>query len=108
MEADTWAVIIDSRRGTRRLDSAQSSPSSLETVEASRTVLDWSLYALSSCGATHVTYVGGYHIQKVIETTKSPMGDQVQLERIEIYPPPLPHNSLISPDSITAIHLLAS
>jgi hypothetical protein len=66
-ESRVWAIIIDSARGTRRLDNAQSSPSSLKTVESSRTVLDWIIHALACCGSDKVTYVGGYHIQKVIE-----------------------------------------
>ena len=66
-ENGTRAVIIDSMRGTRHLDNTRSAPSSLKAVESSRTVLDWVLHALSSCGVNHVTYVGGYHIQKVIQ-----------------------------------------
>ncbi|MCZ6788575.1 MAG: hypothetical protein O7D33_01300, partial [Chloroflexi bacterium] len=61
------AVIIDSTRGIRRLDNARSAPASLKAVESSRTVLDWVLHSLSSCGVNHITYVGGYHIQKVIQ-----------------------------------------
>ena len=66
-DARAFAVILDSTRGTRHLDSTRSSPASLETLESQRTVLDWTLSALSSCGIEDVTYVGGYHIQKVIE-----------------------------------------
>ena len=62
-----FAIILDSTRGTRHLDSTRSSPASLETLESQRTVLDWTLSALSSCGIEEITYVGGYHIQKVIE-----------------------------------------
>lgn len=50
----------------RHLDNAQSVPSSLEVIESSRTVLDWTLHALSSRGVSSITYVGGYHIQKVM------------------------------------------
>ena len=61
------AVIIDSQRGTRRLDNTRSFPTSLRSVESSRTVLDWVLHALSSWSIEDITYIGGYHIQKVIE-----------------------------------------
>lgn len=65
--ANLSVVILDSTRGTRHLDNTLSSPSSLKPVESSRTVLDWILHALSSYGVGHVTYVGSYQIQKVIE-----------------------------------------
>ena len=60
-------VILDSTKGIRRLDNALSSPASLEQVQSNHTVLDWILYALSSSEVDQVTYVGSYHIQKVIE-----------------------------------------
>ena len=67
MQADTNAIILGSNRGTRHLDNTRSSPLSLEVVDSNRTVLDWILHSLSVCGIEKVTYVGGYHIQKVID-----------------------------------------
>ena len=64
---ETLAVIIDAAHGARHLDNTRSSPTSLKTVESKRTVLDWVLHALVTCGIEEVTYVGGYHIQKVIQ-----------------------------------------
>lgn len=60
-------VIIGSARGTRRLDNTQSAPSALHSMEDNTTVLDWVLHALERCGVDPVVYVGGYHIEKVIE-----------------------------------------
>ena len=62
------AIVVDSFRGIRHLDTRRSVPSSLTPLRPDRTVLDWILHALSSCGLDHVTYVGGYHIEKVIQT----------------------------------------
>jgi hypothetical protein len=61
------AVIIDAARGTRHLDNSRSVPSSLEAVEPSRTVLDWALHAVSGRLTRPILYVGGYHIQKVMQ-----------------------------------------
>lgn len=61
------AIIVDSRPGERHLDTTESSPTSLASVKEGTTVLDWSLHALREVGITNVTYVGGYHIQKVME-----------------------------------------
>ena len=60
-------MILGSSRGIRRLDATRSMPTSLQAVESSGTVLDWTLHALSEQGITVVTYIGGYQIQKVIE-----------------------------------------
>ena len=60
-------MILGSSRGIRRLDASRSMPTSLQTVDPSGTVLDWTLHALSRHGITATTYVGGYQIQKVIE-----------------------------------------
>ena len=65
--ASTQAVILGSGRGIRRLDASRSAPSSLQMVQRGGTVLDWTLHALWSHGVGHITYVGGYQIQKVIE-----------------------------------------
>ena len=60
------AFILGSKRGRRRLDIAQSSPPSLDYVSGGETALDWLLHALNSNGVRDVTFVGGYHIEKVI------------------------------------------
>lgn len=61
------AIVLGAGRGTRRLDERSGQPIALREVEPSRTALDWILHALRESGVTDVTYVGGYHIQKVIE-----------------------------------------
>jgi glutamine kinase len=60
------AFILGSKRGRRRLDIAQSSPPSLDYVSGGETALDWLLHALNSNSVRDVTFVGGYHIEKVI------------------------------------------
>lgn len=67
MSAEPQAVILGSMRGNRHLDASRSTPFSLETLETGETVLDWALHALACVGVSHITYVGGYQIQKVIE-----------------------------------------
>lgn len=63
----THVIIIEVGSGSRRLDARQSQPKSLDTVNAgNRPVLDWILHALRDHGAIQPTYVGGYHIEKVI------------------------------------------
>jgi glutamine kinase len=60
------AFILGSKRGRRRLDIARSSPPSLDNVSGGETALDWLLHALNSSSVRDVTFVGGYHIEKVI------------------------------------------
>ena len=64
---DVLAVIIDSAYGTRHLDNTLSYPTALKSLDSAKTLLDWVLHALDRCGINRVIYVGGYHIQKVIE-----------------------------------------
>lgn len=61
------AVIIDATRGERRLDSRRSEPASFTRIDGQGRVLDWILHALRANDARQITFVGGYHIQKVIE-----------------------------------------
>lgn len=61
------ALVVGAGRGTRRLDNTRGAPPALQALPSGRTVLDWVLQALSSRGISRVTYVGGYHIEKVIE-----------------------------------------
>lgn len=67
MSESRRAIILDSLRGTRHLDNTRSEPVSLQIVEARRTVLDWILHGLAAQQADGVTFVGGYHIEKVIQ-----------------------------------------
>lgn len=61
------AIIIDAARGERRLDSRQSEPASFARIDGQGRVLDWLLHALRASDARQITFVGGYHIQKVIQ-----------------------------------------
>lgn len=61
------AVILGSGRGVRRLDPGKSSPGALQQAGLGRTVLDWALHAFVARNIHPVVYVGGYHIEKVIE-----------------------------------------
>lgn len=60
-------IILDVGRGRRRLDGDQSVPRALETVEASQTNLHWLLNALPASRSTEAVYIGGYHLEKVVE-----------------------------------------
>lgn len=63
------AFILESPQRVRRLDSTQSRPRSLDMVgDGNRPVLEWTLNALRQIGAATPVYVGGYHIEKVIES----------------------------------------
>lgn len=66
-QGEPFVVVIDTTRGTRHLDTRRSSPTSLGPAGPNRTSLDWVLHALASKGFNHLVYVGGYHIEKVIE-----------------------------------------
>jgi phosphohistidine swiveling domain-containing protein len=61
------AVMIDAFRGERRLDSRRSEPASFTRIDGQGRVLDWLLHALRASDVHRITFVGGYHIQKVIE-----------------------------------------
>lgn len=62
------AIILGSRERVRRLSARQSYPASLEQLHSGGgTVLDWNMHALSGAGVGEVVYVGGYHIEKVVQ-----------------------------------------
>ncbi|MGE4529544.1 MAG: hypothetical protein AB7D00_14365, partial [Rhodospirillaceae bacterium] len=64
----TRAIIIESSPGVRRLDPLSSRPRSLLPVGGGDvSPLAWTLRALGEHGISDVTYIGGYHIEKVIE-----------------------------------------
>lgn len=60
------AVILGTSRGQRRLDTRDSVPSVLLRVGDDRTVLDWCLHGLRHHGVENITYIGGYHLEKVV------------------------------------------
>jgi glutamine kinase len=62
------AIILDVGRGHRRLDGAKSVPKGLEPVKNSQTNLHWLLNALSASAVKTSVYIGGYHLEKVVET----------------------------------------
>lgn len=65
----TSAIIIESAPAKRRLDPRQSAPRSLIPVEAGQpSALQWIISALQAKGISDITYVGGYHIEKVIQS----------------------------------------
>jgi hypothetical protein len=61
------AIVLDMGRGHRRLDGEKSVPKGLEPVTKSQTNLHWLLNALSAY-AVEAVYIGGYHLEKVVET----------------------------------------
>ena len=60
-------VILGSGRGVRRLDFTKSYPTALESVGADADVVDWILASLGGRAVGDVCFVGGYHIQKIIQ-----------------------------------------
>jgi hypothetical protein len=62
------AVLVEPPSGVRRLDPRESRPYSLAPVgDSQEPVLDWVINSLARTEARRVTYVGGYHIEKVID-----------------------------------------
>ena len=60
------AIILGSSRGIRRLDSTKSYPAALVEDTRGQRVLDWLLAALAQSGVDDVSFIGGYHIEKVV------------------------------------------
>lgn len=68
MVAGLRAVVIESSIGRRRLDPTKSTPLSIdEAATPGRPPLEWLVHAFSHHGVAEISYVGGYHIEKVIE-----------------------------------------
>lgn len=63
----TKAFILGSAPGVRRLDSDKSYPVALLEGRAGKRLLDWTLIALSEAGIDAPVFVGGYHIEKVVQ-----------------------------------------
>jgi glutamine kinase len=75
---DIQVLILGSARGVRRLDPTQSYPHALARLPRFETegsgdealpssVLEWNVRAFADAGVRDVRFVGGYHIQKVVE-----------------------------------------
>ena len=65
------AIILGAGRGIRRLKSEDSYPISLVEDEQGRKVLDWILASLESNGIDDINFVGGYHVEKLIQSYSS-------------------------------------
>ena len=61
-------LILDCIRGRRRLDQRKSFPNSLSNLQDDSTVLDWIHQFATKNQISGITYIGGYQIQKVIQT----------------------------------------
>ena len=62
------AIILGAGRGIRRLKSEDSYPISLIEDERGLKVLDWILASLKSNGIDDINFVGGYHVEKLIQS----------------------------------------
>jgi hypothetical protein len=60
-------VVVDASKGQRRLDASASLPQALDRTAAASPILQWIVSASAACGISDITYIGGYHIEKVIE-----------------------------------------
>ena len=69
MTPSTKAIIIGTDYGIRRLDSNNSSPALLSELGHGKFILDWILQSFNSQNIEkqNIIFVGGYHIEKVIE-----------------------------------------
>jgi choline kinase len=61
------AILLGFERGIRRIDASKSYPVALKQASSDRQVLDWILAALSEYGIQDVVFIGGYHIEKVMQ-----------------------------------------
>ena len=61
------AIILGADRGVRRLDSAKSYPVALLEDRRGKRALDWTLSALAEAGVNDIVFVGGYHIEKIVQ-----------------------------------------
>ena len=61
------AIILGSDRGIRRIDSSQSYPLALVSDNTGHRVLDWILDSLNKVSLKDVVFVGGYHIEKMVQ-----------------------------------------
>lgn len=61
------AIILALDRGARRLDGRDSLPGGLEPILGAPPSLQWILNALAKHGYCDSTYIGGYHLEKIVE-----------------------------------------
>lgn len=65
---NTSAIIIEAGQQARSLDTRASQPRTLNLEKQSnKPVLDWIISALKKNNITHITYIGNYHIEKVVQ-----------------------------------------
>jgi len=65
---DIKVIILGSGRGVSRLDGSKSYPFSLKENRHGKSVLDWQLSALRYFEIDDVIFVGGHHIEKIIQS----------------------------------------
>ena len=61
------AAIVELERGVRRLDSNLSDPAALISIDGLDSVLHWTRSALLANDVKDITYIGGYHIEKILD-----------------------------------------
>lgn len=61
------AIIIGAGRGIRLMPETKSYPKCMMDGVGKKKVLDWILDSLKAAGVKDVVFIGGYHIEKVIE-----------------------------------------
>ena len=66
-----FPIILGLEKGVRRLDGSKSIPSGLDWVSESQTSLERIIFFLKKLKFADPTYIGGYHIEKIIETFPS-------------------------------------
>jgi len=67
MNETVKAIILGAGRGVRNIDPSKSYPSSLKQGPEGRPGLDWICHSLASHGISNIYYIGGYHIEKIIQ-----------------------------------------
>ncbi len=60
-------ITIGSLRGIRFLDSYKSYPADLKQIDGNESALDWNIASLKKAGSGIITYIGGYHMEKVVQ-----------------------------------------
>lgn len=61
------SIILGPSYRVRYLDSNKSYPVSLKKVCGEESALDWNVAALKKAGIANVSYIGGYHLEKVVQ-----------------------------------------
>jgi len=62
------AIILGANRGVSRLDCTKSHPHALTEDSHGRSVLHWQLSAFRELGIEDIVFVGGHHIEKIIQS----------------------------------------